>query len=83
MCEHDLKFISDLTETSNSSEETCDIDSPILVLVASITSGRGNTNELDRNSNKYAFYDKDRAIPKEDHTTLTLETKDFWMMSAR
>ena len=63
---HDHDLISGLTETSNSSEESFDIDSPDPVLMANTMSRRGNNNNFNANGSKHSSFDKDHVIPKED-----------------
>ena len=77
-CERDLNSISDLTEMSNSLQETCDINSPNPVLMANIMNRRGSNNKFNGNGNKHAFFDKDNVILKEYYVALTPETKEFW-----
>ena len=76
--QHDLNLISDLTETSNWSEETHNIDSPILIFMANIMSRTGSINKFNKNNNKNLFFENDHIMPKEDYTTLSPEIKDFW-----
>ena len=54
--EHNINLISDLTKTHNSSEETCDIDSPTPVLMANMMCRRGNNNKFNGNGNKHALF---------------------------
>ena len=68
----------ELTETSNLLEETCDIDSPALVILGIMMSSRGNSRKLRGNGNKILSFDKDCMIPKEYHAALTPDSKDFW-----
>ena len=50
VCDHDL--VLELTETSNSSEEAYNVDSPTTVLMEIVMSRKKNNNKFNRNSNK-------------------------------
>ena len=70
----------DLAKAPKSSDETCDVDSPTLVLMTSMMSIRGNNNEFNGNGsqNPFFYYKKDHVIPKDDCTALNPEIKEFW-----
>ena len=56
--------IQELTETSNSSEETHDIDSPAPIILGNMMSSKGNKNRLNANSNENKTSDEHYTTPK-------------------
>ena len=78
MFKHDLNLILDLTGTINPLDEICDADSSAPVLIVNMMSRSGNNNKLNGNVHENTSFDKDHVIPKEDCTSLTPETKEFY-----